>query len=184
MPAVAAQSATAEPETPPNSMEVTTSTCASPARMRPTIKLARSMMRSTRLQALASVPVSTKKGMAINGKESMPPNMRVITSVKGRRSSSISGKKVATPIEKAIGTPTINRMKKAEISMTSKIFTSLIDQRLFCCRHGLTPVPDSPTEPQRLVKHQYSANRDSDVNKAHRKLKRGRLLFHVQHRPL
>ena len=81
---VAAASATAEPVTPPKSIEATMFTWASPARIRPTMKPASAAIRSVRLQAPASVPVSTKNGIAISGKESMPPNMRLTTMLSGR----------------------------------------------------------------------------------------------------
>ena len=97
---------------PPNSIAATMLQCASPARIRPTMKAARATIFSVSEQAPASVPVRTKNGIAISGKESMPPNMRLMTRVSGRLPSSRMGTIAPSPMANAIGTPIRRRSRK------------------------------------------------------------------------
>ncbi len=68
MPPSAVASATAEPDTPPNSVEPSTLTCAWPPRKRPTRSVAKSMRLRPSVPFIISSAAITKNGMAISGK--------------------------------------------------------------------------------------------------------------------
>ena len=75
-PPVAATSATAVPDTPPNSIESATLAMASPPRIQPTIALANRMMRSVMPPKFIRFPARMKPGMHSNTNTSIPAYMR------------------------------------------------------------------------------------------------------------
>ena len=65
---MAEASATAEPETPPNSVEDSTLTCAGPPCQRPTVADSTPISASPKRPPIIKAPVSMKNGIAISGK--------------------------------------------------------------------------------------------------------------------
>ncbi len=98
-------SATAEPETPPNSIEDRTVIWASPPGSRPTTTSDRRTRRMATPPLAISTPVKTKKITASSGKELMPTSMRWTIVTLSITKMLIAAAAEAIPIANAIGMP-------------------------------------------------------------------------------
>ena len=124
----AAVSATATPVTPAKNMLAKILTYARPPLKCPTRLLAKSTRRGKTPLRLIRSPAMMKKGMAIRGKESMPPNINVGRTFKGMDSVTKINATPARPRQKATGTPSkiVTTKTTHSVSMPNPAFRYLL----------------------------------------------------------
>ena len=110
-------SATAEPETPPNSIEDSILIWASPPGSRPTTTSERRTRRMATPPLAISTPVNTKKITASSGKELMPINIRWTMVTLSTTNTLIAAQADAMPTANATGTPIKSRATKTPTRM-------------------------------------------------------------------
>jgi hypothetical protein len=106
-------SATAEPEIPPKIMLASIFIRASPPRTQPIKELEKATIRSVIPPEFITAPARTKKGIAIRGKESIPPTILCTTIARGTFSSSNRKVRLEIPKDTAIGIPIRARIRKS-----------------------------------------------------------------------
>src|SRR5690606_38598237 len=122
-----AASATADPETPPISVDSTIATCARPPDIQPTATMDTFKRRSVMPLAFIKWPARTKNGTARSGKLWLIEATFCTAMDSGMPESMTKKTKPAIPVAKATGMPaTMSTTKTIEISSISKL------QRWWC----------------------------------------------------